>query len=131
MRAYHINEKGNEITRMIAGQNKFIANFKNLTSRKEIIESITTSNVLMITEQNFDFLLKSSINIKCMYGDIMEIYNANNINHYMTINSSDVKFKLQYLKSNFPNVINNVNDEILASFINMSRETFVRHKKII
>jgi hypothetical protein len=48
--------------------------------------------------------------------------------HIHVVTNSEACAKMQYLKTNFPNLIGRISDQILASFIGLSRETLVRNK---
>lgn len=134
LRAFYTNEKGNEVTRMFAWENRFITNtgsFKNLSANHETIESVKDSNVLMIQKKDFDNLMKSSANIKCIYADILEEYIAINIRRFEVINTLELCEKFQYLKQEFPNLVKDLNDRLLASFIGISRVHFVNYKHLL
>lgn len=134
LRTFYIDEKGREITRMIAWENRFLTNiisFKDFSENKETIECIEKSDVLFITKDDFEILMKYSLNLKCIYAEILEEYNALHISRFYHLNTSDLKLKINHLKNDFPFLINRVNDNILASFLGISRESFNRNKKLI
>lgn len=134
LRAYYINEKGKEITRMIAWENRFLtnlANFRGFSPNNEIIESIIQSKLYYITRQDFEILVNSSFNLKNIYIDILEEYNALHIRRFESLNTFDIEKKFEHLKSEFPHLITKLNDKLLASFLGMSRIHFVNNKHLL
>lgn len=133
LRAFYINDKGKEITRMVAWEDRFltnIASFKNYSENNETIECIKDANVIYINRKDFDELLILSSNLKSIYADILEEYNALHIKRFEVLNTFDVKKKIEHLQQ-YPNLIKELNDTILSSFIGISRETFARNKKFL
>ena len=134
LRAYYINDKGKEITRMVAWKERFITNigsFKNLSINNETIECIKDGEVLSINREDFNNLMKSSPNLKSIYADILEEYTALHIKRFEVLNTFDLENKFLHLKQDFPNLIKELNDTLLASFLGMNRETFARNKNYL
>ena len=134
LRAYYINDKGKEITRMVAWKKRFITNigsFKNLSINNETIECIKDGEVLSINREDFNNLMKSSPNLKSIYADILEEYTALHIKRFEVLNTFDLENKFLHLKQDFPNLIKELNDTLLASFLGINRETFVRNKNYL
>jgi len=131
IRAYFYNGKGIKITRMIACENQFLTNmmsFRTLSSNMETFECLENTEYLYITRQDMDKLLACAPTFPAKYCEILEIYNAVQVNHIHFITNSDVREKVHYLKTNFPDLTGRLSDHILASFIGVSRETFSRNK---
>lgn len=134
LRAYYLNDKGKEITRMFAWEGRFLTNigsFKNLFINNETVECLKNTEILYINKIDFDKLMASSMNVKSIYTDILEEYNALHIKRFEALNTFDIEKKLLHLKQNFPNLLAELNDSLLASFLGISRETFVRNKKLL
>jgi hypothetical protein len=132
IRAYYTNDKGTIITRMIASENQFLTNmisFRNLGKNIEAFECLEDTELLYITRNELTILLESSTLLREKYCNLLEQYNALQINHIHFITNSEVTTKIQYLKSNFPEIIGRVNDHIISSFL--GRETFVRYKSLL
>lgn len=133
LRAYYTNQNGKEITRMVAWENRFLTNitsFKNYGDNNETIECIQDGEILSINREDFNILL-SSLNLKGMYADILEEYNAMHIKRFEALNTSDAHHKIMHLKKEFPNLIRLLNDQLLASFLGISREYLVRNKDLL
>jgi len=132
LRAYYTSEKGVEVTRMIAWENRFLTNigsFKNMTENNETIECVENAEILYINRMNFEKLISSSLNIKSIYADIIEEYNILHTQRFEQLNCKDSLGKLKYFKENFHPLHNRINDSLLASFLSVSRKTVERLKK--
>lgn len=133
LRAYYTNENGKEITRMVAWKNKFLTNitsFKSLGENNETIECVQEGQILFIGREDFDTLLAST-NLKGIYADILEGYNAMHTKRFEVLNTFDVYQKILHLKKDFPNLIHLLNDQLLASFLGISREYLVKNKSLL
>jgi CRP-like cAMP-binding protein len=134
LRDFYINETGNEITTIITCESRFLTNiisFNGFAENNETIECIENGEVLYISKENFDKLLKTSKNLKCIYADILEEYYALLTERFHYLNTKNVEQKINHLKNDFPFLINRVNDSLIASFLGITRETFVRNKKFL
>lgn len=134
MRAFYSNEQDKEITRMIAWENRFITNiasFKDLTENNETIESIKKSEILYISQNDFEILMKAHPNLKSIYTEILEEYNALHIRRFEALNTFNLQKKFEYLKLDFPHLIRELNDNLLSSFIGISRIHYVNNKHLL
>lgn len=134
IRAYHVNDNGREITRMIAGKDRFLTNigsFRNSYINNETIECIQGGELLYISRNNFEFLVKKSLNLKSIYADILENYSALQCRRFQSLTTSDINQKITHLLEDFPEIISQVNDGLLASFLGVSREYFVKNKTLL
>ncbi|HFG0578575.1 cyclic nucleotide-binding domain-containing protein [Flavobacterium psychrophilum] len=131
MREYYINDNGKETIKIIAWENCFIINFKNITQNNKIIDCIEDAEILCISHQEFEKLLQQFPNLKSIYIFILEEYYNLHIMSFQNLMSNDMAIKMQVFKKNFPALINRVNDTILSSFLMISRETYVRNKKYL
>jgi len=131
LRAYYINDLGKDITRVFAWENRFITNlisFKNLNHNNEIIESIESSEILSITRNSFDELLQISPNFKNIYINILEQYSAYYIKRFEHFQMGDALGKYNYFNENFFFLKKRLNDNLVSSFLNVSRKTVERLK---
>jgi CRP-like cAMP-binding protein len=134
LRAYYINERGKEVTRMFAWEGRFLTNigsFKILSENNETIECVKDANILSINRDDFEKLMKSSLNIKSIYADLLEKYNILHIKRFEALHTFDLEKKLLHLKLDFPNLINDLNDNLLASFLGISRIHFANNKHLL
>ncbi|MFT3949071.1 MAG: hypothetical protein QM763_19055 [Agriterribacter sp.] len=134
VRAVYFNENERAFTRAIARENSFLVNmpeFKQTGYNTEIFECIEDAEILSITKPDLDSLLSCSVTLKSIYCDLLEEYNTIHLNHLHVLSSPAIKQRMQYLRVNYPNLVGRVSDGILASFLCISRETFVRHKSLL
>lgn len=132
IRAYYTNDKGNVITRMIAAENQFLTNmisFRNFGKNIETFECLEDAEYLYISRKELNALLESSKKFRDKYCEILEHYNAIHIKHIHAVSCNDIISKIEYLKIEFPHLINRISDEILASFLGSSRIWFTKNKK--
>ncbi|MBX3257043.1 MAG: Crp/Fnr family transcriptional regulator [Chitinophagaceae bacterium] len=134
VRAIYSNENERAFTRVIAWENSFLVNmpgFKQNGRHTEIFECIEDAEILAINKQDLDSLLSGSLTLKNIYCELLEEYNSIHLNRLHVLSSPAIKHRMQYLKVNYPRLIGRVSDSILASFLCISRETFVRHKSLL
>ena len=133
LRTYYIDINGNEFTRRIAWENGFLTNMssfrKNGIENNETIECIENAEILQITKIDLDKLLSLSADLTKIYQIILEKYMAINIRRYQHLSSSSPLEKLIYFNENYPLLKSRINDTILASFLSISRKTFIKRKK--
>ena len=133
LRAYYTDSNGKETIRMIAWEGRFLTNvlsFRNLEENKETIDCIEKAEILYINRNDFDTLIKLSLNIKSIYADILEEYNSLHIKRFEQLNSGDALDKYRFFNDNFSPLKNRINDSYLSSFLSISRKTIERIKKI-
>ncbi len=131
LRAFYINDKGKLFTRMIAWENRFLTNmvsFKGFSDNIETFECLEDAEVLGIDQQGLEQLLKKSVTLKNIYCSLLEEYSAMHLKRFHIFSAADIGSRIQFLKTDYPQLLGRVNDSILASFLCISRETFVRHK---
>lgn len=133
LRAYYIDNNGNEFTRRIAWENGFLTNMesfrKNGIENNETIECIENAYILQILKKDLDSLLVNSDNLAKIYLSIMEKYMAINIRRYQHVSTTTPIERLAYFNKAYPYLKNRINDSILASFLSISRKTLIRTKK--
>ncbi len=133
LRTFYADSDGNEITRRIAWEKGFLTNMdsfrKNGIENNETIECIENAEILVISKTSLDFLLSTSNNLMKIYQTILEKYMAFNIRCYQQITTLSPEEKIIYFKDNFPLLINRINDNVLSSFLLISRITLIRAKK--
>lgn len=134
LRAYYINEKGNEVSRMITREGKFLTNirsFGKLEKNHETIQALEDSEVLCIKREDFYNMMGVSKQLNFLYSKILEEYTAMLILRFEMLNTGSIEKKLLHLQEDFPFLVDRVSDTLLASFLGISRETFVRNKQVL
>lgn len=134
LRSYYRDSYGHKITRAIAIENSFISNmnsFRGLCENTETIECLEDAELLVANRINFSKLMDEFPNLKGIYSEILEVYDAMNIKRFHLMSLKSVKAKLNFFKEEYPHLTNKLTDSILASFLGISRESIVRNKKIL
>lgn len=133
LRTYYMNEEGTQATRRFAWEGRFLTNMesfrKNGMDNNETIECIEDAQILQITKGDLDKLLSHSKDLVNIYYTLLEEYLAVNIKHYSHISQAKPLERLDYFHQNYPKLKNRLSDELLASFLLMSRRTLLRAKK--
>lgn len=132
LRTFYIDNNGNEFTRRIAWEGGFLTNMdsfrKDGIENNETIECIESGKILQITRKDLGKLLSASENINNSYQLILEKYMAINIRRYHHLSTSTAVERLIYFNKNYPALRNRLSDNILASFLSISRKTLIRSK---
>ncbi len=130
LRAFY-DENGRQVTRMIAWENRFLTNlvsFQHFSENIETFECIEDAEILLITRHDLEMLLRDSVSLHKVYSRLLEEYSAVNLNRLHLLSMADVLSKMRILKTDYAHLIGRVNDNILASFLFISRSAFARHK---
>lgn len=134
LRAFIEDKKGCICTRIIAWENRFITNiinFKQFNTSDETIEALENTEILHINKEFFYQLLENYPNLNLIYLKILNEYHELYIKKFHLYAGKSLEEKMSFLKDNFPNLIKRTNDSILASFLGISRESYVRGKKYL
>lgn len=134
LRAFVEDKKGIICTRIIAWENRFLTNittFKHFNSSDETIEALEDSEIIYIEKDFFYQLLSNCPNLNIIYLNILSEYNELYIRKYSLYACKSIKEKMLFLRDNFPYLIKRTNDSILASFLGISRESYVRGKSYL
>lgn len=132
IRAYYYKDD-EQITRMITWENRVLINIceiENYYGYEEIIECLEDTEVVYITKEDFDILVDKSVAFRDFAFRLLEMHLLRYVekSHYMGM---DTKSKMYYLKTYYRPLIGRVKDSVLASFLSISREHFVRNKKYL
>lgn len=97
----------------------------------KLFECVQASDFLYVLRSDFEKILSFSDNLKKIYTDILEDCHIQSLKRLKSTNSLDIAHKIQYLKNEFPYVVNNVSDTAIASFLGISREYYVKNKHLL
>lgn len=135
LRAFTEDEDADKVvTRVIAWENRFINNFvkfKDFNQVNETIECIEDAEIVYIESDKFYKIISERINLNIVYFNILREYNELYIRRFVQYSKKSLEQKMMALKQDFPNLINRVSDSVLASFIGVSRESYVRGKRFL
>lgn len=125
LRAFYIDEKGIEKTRLISFENQFCSNwasFHNLSHNSEIIQSLENSEVYYTTHSDFYDLVNSSFELHKIYSKILEIFHTYQIKRFAFICNYSLQKRIEKLEKYFPNLKNRTTNRVLASFLHTTPE---------
>jgi CRP-like cAMP-binding protein len=134
LKAYYTADTGKEIIRMVAWESRFLTNmdsFKTGQNSTEMIACIEKAVVLSISRADFEAMLKASPHLNAIYGKVMEDYNALHAKRFESMHVYSLAKKMAYLATEFPHLLQRLNDGQLAAFLNISREYYVKNKSFL
>lgn len=135
LRLFYMDDKGNEVTTHINCPPGFFTSYTHFISQtrsEDNVECITDCNLLRITKENLDKLISSSQSMKDFSISVFQksiAYHENRSKELSVLNAEQ-----RYLKliENYPDIIQNVPIQHIASFLGMKPESLSRiRKKII
>lgn len=124
LRAFYIDEKGIEKTRLISVEHQFCANFHNLSKNTELIQSLESSIVYYTTHSDFYSLVHSSFELHKIYSKILEKFHIYQIKRFEFISNYSLAKRVEKVEKYFPNLKSRINNRVLASFLHTTPEHF-------
>ncbi|MFZ4930077.1 Crp/Fnr family transcriptional regulator [Chryseobacterium sp. Mn2064] len=135
LRLFYTDQNGNEITTHINCPPGFFTSYSefiNETISENNVECITNCELLRISKQNLDYLISESQTMKDFSISVFQqsiMYNENRSKELSVLNAEQRYLKLM---RDYPEVIQNVPIQHIASFLGMKPESLSRiRKKII
>ena len=117
LRAYYVDEKGLEKTRLISIENEFCSNwasFHNLSKNNEYIQCIEDCELVYVGH---------------IYTAILEKFQVYHVKRFEFISNLTLTERLQKINTFFPNIQNRISNKILASFLHATPEHCSSAKK--
>jgi CRP-like cAMP-binding protein len=131
VRAFFIDEDGNEATRYIAFENNFITtlnSFITQTISSEFLQATETGEILSISYQDFRTLLDTIPSWKDLYITQLELAYTTNNWRLESFIKMDAKQRYDYLFETNPKVIQRLSNKIVASYLGITQESLSRLK---
>lgn len=131
LRLYFINEEGKDVTRYIAFENQMataLVSFITKMPSTEYIQVIEKSELLYISHEDFNHLLKIIPQWLEFYCSYLERAYVNNTNRLMSFTTMDALERYTQLLKINPAIVKRLPNKIVASYINISQETLSRLK---
>ncbi|GEJ46455.1 MULTISPECIES: Crp/Fnr family transcriptional regulator [unclassified Chryseobacterium] len=135
LRIFYTDRNGNEVTTHINCPPGFFTSYQdfiNGTVSENNVESITDSELLRISKDNLDALIRESQAMKDFSISVFQqsiAYNENRSRELSVLNAEQRYLKLM---KDYPEIIQNVPVQYIASFLGMKAESLSRiRKKII
>ncbi len=134
MRLFSFNDNGDEITSHINCPPGFITsyfNFINRTIATDNLECITECELLRIDKNNLDLLTSKSENFKDFSIRVFQQSIAYNENRSKDLATLTAEQRYQKLMGNYPQILQNVPLQYIASFLGMNSKSLSRIRKQI
>lgn len=134
LRIFFINEEGKDVTRYIAFENQLataLVSFITNSPSQEYIQVIEKSEVLSISHDDFNYLMKIIPQWRAFYCVYLEKAYVNNTNRLMSFTTMDALERYNQLLKVNPTIVKRLPNKIVASYINISQETLSRLKSKI
>lgn len=134
LRLYYCNNDQNIITRFMAFENTFLTSIVSFISREpsaEYIQAVETSELLVITYEDFSYLRRTIPEWDKMYIHILEYgltVITSKLSNLLTQSAAD---RYRNLLKNNPELIQRLSNSNLAAYMNISPETLSRLKSQI
>jgi len=134
VRLFHYNDKGDEVTTHINCPPGFITsytNFTNQTKSDEMLECITSCELLRITKHDLDMLIQQRSTFKDFSFMVFQqslLYNEKRAKELAILSAEQRYLKLM---TEHPEVLQNVPMQYIASFLGMNPKSLSRIRKQI
>ncbi|WP_276965904.1 Crp/Fnr family transcriptional regulator [Chryseobacterium sp.] len=135
LRLFYTDEKGNEVTTHINCPPGFFtsySDFINSTVSENTIESVTDSELLRISKENLDHLISQSQAMKDFSISVFQQSISYNEKRSRELSVLNAEQRYLQLMNDYPEIIQNVPIQYIASFLGMKPESLSRiRRKII
>ncbi len=131
LRAYYIQENGNEATRYISFEGGFATSFSSFISQRpatDNLQAVKKSQLLRISRADFYHLADNNIYFQKIYRRALEIGMVHNIWRLETLLSMDAKSRYEDLIKAQSHIVQKLPNKIVASYLGISQETLSRLK---
>ena len=130
LRTYYLDKNSNERTRSISFENSYCwaINFLNDLPIHEFVEAITDSELLVFTKEKFNFLVDSSPGFRKGYIISLEKIAQVYATRVETLISLSAKDRYQNLLLKNPDMVSNISNKIVASYLGITEQSLSRIK---
>ena len=130
VRTFYLDKNSNEHTRSIAFENSYCwaINFLNDLPIHEFVEAITDSELLVFTKEKFNFLVDSSPGFRKGYIISLEKIAQIYATRVETLISLSAKDRYQNLLLKNPDMVSNISNKIVASYLGITEQSLSRVK---
>jgi CRP-like cAMP-binding protein len=131
LRTYFINEKGEEKTRYIAFENKFVSAFASFITQApsaECVQALEDSELLRISQTDFYLLVDTDPVFAQLYRQSLEQAQVFATWRIETMISMAAKERYEDLLAQMPQVVLRLTNKHVASFLGITQESLSRLK---
>ena len=131
VRAYFIDDDGQEATRYIALENQFITtihSFISQTPTNEFVEATEQAEVLQISYNDFKNMIETTALARDLYNKQLEVAYATNHWRLESFLKMSAKERYDFLLQTNPAIIQRLSNKIVASYLGITQESLSRIK---
>jgi CRP-like cAMP-binding protein len=131
VRAYFINDDGQEATRYIALENQFITSLNSFISQSptnEFIEATEQAELLQISYSDFKKIIEETTLARDLYNKRLEVAYVNNHWRWESFLKMSAKQRYDLLLQTNPAIIQRLSNKIVASYLGITQESLSRIK---
>jgi CRP-like cAMP-binding protein len=131
VRAYFIDDNGQESTRYIALENQFITTIHSFISQSpnnEFIEATEKAELLQITYNDFKKIIEETKLAKDLYNKQLEVAYITNHWRLESFLKMSAKQRYDFLLETNPAIIQRLSNKIVASYLGITQESLSRIK---
>ena len=131
VRAYFIDDDGQEATRYIALENQFITTihaFISQTPTNEFLEATEKSELLQISFNDFKKIIEETTLGRDLYNKQLEVAYINNHRRLESFLKMSAKQRYDFLLQTNPAIIQRLSNKIVASYLGITQESLSRIK---
>jgi CRP-like cAMP-binding protein len=131
VRAYFIDDDGQEATRYIALENQFITtihSFISQTPTNEFIESTEQAEILQISYSDFKKIIEETTLGRDLYNKQLEVAYITNHWRLESFLKMSAKQRYDFLLQTNPAIIQRLSNKIVASYLGITQESLSRIK---
>ena len=131
IRAYFIDDDGQEATRYIATENQFITTihaFVSQTPTNEFIEATEQAELLQISYNDFKKIIEETTLARDLYNKQLEVAYITNHWRLESFLKMSAKQRYDFLLQTNPAIIQRLSNKIVASYLGITQESLSRIK---
>lgn len=132
VRTFHLNANGTEFTRLIRNENQFCTVLLSFLEKKPSvanIQALEKGTLLTISLENFRKLIAESETAKNIYTKILEDFENFHLKRLEFLTSYSPKEKTEIFLKDYVLLEPRLTDKVIASYLQISPETYCRCKK--
>lgn len=134
LRTFHLNKNGSEFTRLFVPEGKFctiLLSFQEKISSPATIQALENSTVYSVSQTNFKKVISESSAAKNIYTHILEEYQNFQISRLEFLTTLNPQEKVEQFLAENSNLEKRISNKIIASYLQITPETYSRCKKIM
>lgn len=134
VRTFHLNANGTAFTRLIRSENQFCTVLLSFLEKKPSvanIQALEKGTLLLIKQEDFRKLIAESETAKNIYTKILEDFENFHLRRLEFLTSYSPKEKTEIFLKDYASIEPRLTDKVIASYLQISPETYCRCKKSI